>query len=77
MLRKSSLVKGDPTLDLLSNFYGVYQHGTKLYHERAIWSQSVSVAVYDLSHEQAEHEDDEGWGIFVGRDFGCIHFKAK
>lgn len=22
-------------------------------------------------------EDDEGWGIFVGRDFGCIHFKAK
>ena len=31
----------------------------------------------DLKPGEVHIEDDEGWGMFVTADFGCVHFKAK
>lgn len=29
---------------------------------------------YNVHPNQVLIEDDEGWGMYVGQDFGCIHF---
>lgn len=31
----------------------------------------------DCASDEAIIEDDEGWGIQTGPDFGCIHHEAK
>jgi hypothetical protein len=31
----------------------------------------------DVPDDGANVEDDEGWGIMTGPDFGCIHFESS
>jgi hypothetical protein len=30
-----------------------------------------------ITNDGALIEDDEGWGWYVGPDFGCVHFETK
>jgi len=41
------------------------------------WQGGYHVHEKDLASDMCHHEDDEGWGVTTGPDFGCIHHKAK